>query len=166
MATINSGNFQVMVDASKRMTFPTTPGYCIRNNAQVDNVTGDGTLYTPCIFNTELFDRGSNFAANTFTAPTSGTYLLLVNILTSGAGPGMTDGICYIKTTTTTYSTYLNPTNWTSTNYLSYRVAIIAYMNSGDTAGIEFKVSGAGKTVDYYGEATSAHTNFSGVLLC
>lgn len=61
------------IDSAQRITQPLQPSFSASLSADVANATGDGTAYT-IAFNTEQYDQGSNFAANTFTAPIAGRY--------------------------------------------------------------------------------------------
>ena len=53
------------------------------NSVTDSNVTGAGQLVT-VDFDTEVFDQGSDFASDTFTAPVTGKYNLSMNIRISG----------------------------------------------------------------------------------
>ena len=61
------------LDNAGRVTQIRQPSFSASLSADVANATGDGTAYT-IAFNTEQYDQGSNFAANTFTAPIAGKY--------------------------------------------------------------------------------------------
>lgn len=66
-------NEALRIDSAQRITQPLQPAFSASLSADVVNATGDGTAYT-IAFDTEQYDRGSNFAANTFTAPIAGIY--------------------------------------------------------------------------------------------
>ena len=61
------------LDNAGRVTQIRQPSFSASLSADVANATGDGTAYT-IAFNTEQYDQGTNFAANTFTAPIAGKY--------------------------------------------------------------------------------------------
>lgn len=61
------------IDNAGRITQIRQPSFSASLSADVANATGDGTAYTVA-FDTEQYDQGSNFAANTFTAPIAGRY--------------------------------------------------------------------------------------------
>ena len=61
------------IDNGQRITQPLQPAFSASLSADVANATGDGTAYT-IAFNTEQYDQGGDFAANTFTAPVAGRY--------------------------------------------------------------------------------------------
>ena len=61
------------IDNAGRITQIRQPSFSASLSADVASATGDGTAYTVA-FDTEQYDQGSNFAANTFTAPIAGRY--------------------------------------------------------------------------------------------
>ena len=61
------------IDSAQRITQPLQPSFSASLSADVASATGDGTAYVVAL-NTEQYDQGSNFAANTFTAPIAGKY--------------------------------------------------------------------------------------------
>ncbi|KKL69275.1 hypothetical protein LCGC14_2116590, partial [marine sediment metagenome] len=65
------------------MTSPTQPAFLAYNSESDLDVTGDAT-YVTVDFNTEIFDQGGDFAADTFTAPVDGRYLLATSVLLGG----------------------------------------------------------------------------------
>jgi hypothetical protein len=167
MATNNCCNFEV-VNTSGNQTFPNQPGFAITNNAYVNNVTGDGTLYSPVQMNNELLDRGSNFASNVFTASVAGIYVFSANIMMSGDFSGTHDGICSIITTTKTYSTYFNPAYWAATSgvdVITMRCLIICYMNASDTSKVGIQIDNRAKDLDCNGDGSTFNTTFTGYLL-
>lgn len=67
------------------------------------NVTGDGTVYT-VLFANEDFDVGNNFSASTFTAPSTGKYLLNLILSTSDANNQTFAGTTTIVTNSASYT--------------------------------------------------------------
>ena len=61
------------LDNAGRITQVRQPSFSASLSADQANATGDGTAFT-VPFNVEQYDQGSNFAANTFTAPIAGKY--------------------------------------------------------------------------------------------
>ncbi len=129
------------------------------NNA---NSTGDGTAVT-IIYNTEIYDQGSNYNNSTgvFTAPVTGRYLFNCSCLFDSLL--VTHNVKRIDLVTT---------NRTYTNYEDYALAsqditlnlsVIADMTAGDTATVTVKVSGGTKTVSTAGDVGT--TYFSGSLI-
>lgn len=73
-ASATLGTTNVMrVSTAGDINYPLQPAFSASLSADVANATGDGTAYT-IAFNTEQYDQGGDFAANTFTAPVAGRY--------------------------------------------------------------------------------------------
>lgn len=146
-------------------TYPLQSSFFARLDATVENVTGDGTVYTPHI-NTEHYDQNSDFNTGTytFTAPKDGVYVLIGNVTVTGTTTmGNVDVI--IQTTTIGYYSYIGR-GVTSGDQRS-NCAIVVWMDAADTAYLRIATSGeAGKTDDIYqSNDTLMRTYFCGALL-
>ena len=131
-------------------------------NATASNVTGDTTAYT-ILFNTEVFDIGSNYntGTGTFTAPVTGKYLLTFGVYVNG-GTIISSNIMQIVTTTRTYNAYPAPY---PTGTFTGVISVIADMTATNTAVCKVAASDTGgKIDDVYGDA-SMNTYFQGYLL-
>lgn len=134
--------------------------------SSIPNVTGNGTLYGPVIFDTVVFDQGSDYnnVSGIYTAPISGKYLLsayidLGRVLTTSSQEMFID----IVTTTRTYRiASLNPGPAVNTNNQNVGLggAVIADMSATDTAYVQCLVDTgfSGKAVDVF------NSHFSGGL--
>lgn len=150
-----------------RSEFPRSPWGCafLAFNTVTDaNVTGNGAVYT-CDFNSEVFDLGNDFAADTFTAPKTGVYLLQACVQMEDLAAAMTLGVINLVTSNRTYSGLRG--NWgamrDSGNRLGVSVQAIADMDVGDTAIVQVAVyNGAGDNADVRGHVTALYTFFSG----
>lgn len=141
------------------------PAFLANNASDQLNVTGNGTVYT-CAFGTEIFDQGSNFASNTFTAPYTGRYLLTANISTFNNTNAVTSSIVSIVTSNRTYgfAAYNEAPAipfGVGNAILGRTVSILADMDAADTATITWTASGTTQTIDY-----GAGSYFSGYLVC
>lgn len=134
------------------------------NSAADDNVTGNGAEPT-VDFDTEVFDEGGHFTADTFTPTVTGRYSLATAVKTSG-GTGVL-GTVQLKMNTSNriYSTLWayadeNPTS------MSLTIAIpAADMDANDSVTVTIRITGESSDVlDIAGEA-AATTWFSGVLV-
>jgi hypothetical protein len=160
-------NNVMSVATAGQINYPLQPGFFAYNSATVSNVTGDGTDYT-IIFDTELYDVGSNYnnATGTFTAPVTGKYLFtMVLSLTSIAGTH-TSAVCFIATTTNQYRMFaVNPTAVAITGgNLSFSGSVIVPLTAGQQANCHITVGTTGKTVGVFGNA-NGNTSFSAQLL-
>lgn len=157
---INSG---LTLDSTGRWTSSVQPMFLVGENASPANVTGDLTVYT-VPFDTEVYDIGSNFASNTFTAPITGKYILssTITVITSAI---YTISNIFI---TTTARSYIAPLGGFSLNE-SYGLqsTVIADMTAGDTAYIRIQVGNAAKTIQIQGNtgAGAYATSFCGMLI-
>jgi hypothetical protein len=148
------------VNASGIVTMPAQPAFLATANTQTD-VTGDGTTYT-VLFANEIFDQGSNFASNTFTAPVTGRYFLSARISFYGLLIGHTFQLFSIITSNRSYRT-LNSLATNSFTENGMQVSVLADMDAGDTATVQLEIAGSTKVVDI---DAAVYTDFSGHLAC
>jgi hypothetical protein len=133
------------------------------------NVTGAGTVYT-VQFTTEIYDTGGDYNAGTgtFTASVDGAYLFITAVRNSNGSITAAADTSRVNVVTSNL-TYFNAFSWTNTLDYDDRTQMcmaIAEMDAGDTAIVQFTVTGeAGDTVDIDGNATVATTYFQGQLL-
>lgn len=153
-------NHIVMDGNTGSITQPLQPSFLVTNGTGATDVTGDATVYT-VLWPTEIYDQGSNFASNTFTAPITGRYLLSVSISIAGMLVTHTGRAVKIVTSnrnyTNDYNHLLAETDTTMT------VTCIADMDAADTATITLDVSGSTKVVDVSASGTLNY--FSGSLI-
>lgn len=143
---------------------PNQPAFLCRPSADQTDVTGNSTTAVTLNCGTEVFDIGANLATNTFTAPAAGKYLLTAAVHFTGIDGTATQVAVSIVTSNRTYlrsvtrtGSYGDPENITHT--------VIADMDAGDTAHVEFEVNGmAGDTVDVITN-TDMRTHFAGRLM-
>jgi len=150
----------ILCDDSGRMTNPSQPAFLVTATGQV-NATGNNVTATVA-WGTEIFDRGGNFAANTFTAPITGLYQLNVSVafidITSE-----TDGKISLITSNRTYIAYFNPSTFeTSASYgvATASLSVLADMDAADTVSVTACIVQGTQIVDI-----SAASEFSGFLV-
>lgn len=153
------------------INYPLQPAFVAYNSADDNDVTGDGTVYT-IIFDTEIFDQGSDYnnTTGTFTAPITGRYGFQVGVRLKQLGASHLLGEVLLVTSNRSYQISL-------ANYFSMSAAAVVNgdltingaafsdMDVGDTASISVTVYNSTKTVDVFG-TTSPRTFFSGNLVC
>lgn len=142
------------------ITQPLQPSFLVTNSAAATDVTGDGTAYTTG-WDTEVFDQGSDFASNTFTAPRTGRYLLTATILPQNFLAAHNDRNFKITTSNRVYNMNRNYALAETNNTMT--VTVLADMDAGDTAVVTITISGSTKTIDIIGNATLNF--FSGSLI-
>ena len=138
------------------------PRFLAHNSVTDTDVTGDGTQVTLDV-DTEVYDDGNNFAADTFTAPVTGTYLFTVQLYLTDLDGAAHDITADLITSNRSYRFLVTMnaqmTDWSST------ATVIADMDATDTAYVTCSVGGGAKTVDVVGGATTMGTYFAGFLL-
>jgi hypothetical protein len=119
----------------------------------VTNVTGDGTTYT-IIFNTEIKDQNANYNNSTgvFTAPSTGMYLVNLNVLVAEIGSAHLQLEVNIVTSNRTYQIHnKNPYSVSSSGFCNWPGCAIVDMDASDTLTVTVKVTSGTKVVDVYG---------------
>ena len=147
-------SFGGIVTASAQPAFlATSPGEL--------NITGNGTLAT-LAFTTEVFDQGNNFASSTFTAPVTGKYALFASVTVAALATNHTEQNFQIVTSNRTYRgeyfTYASSCPFTG---FSYKIAVLADMDAGDTAVVKLVISNGSLVVDV---EAGDYSRFSGFL--
>ena len=147
-----------------------TPVFLARLSSTQSNVTGDGTDYTPIIFDTVDGNVGLAYDNTTglFTAPTTQIYVFSFGIDIQGILPAHTE--CSFKITSSSgavaYGFFGNPyvSNYSGELMLS-QTAIMA-LSASDTVQVSLKISNGTKVIDVYGDASGSYnTWFAGYLL-
>lgn len=142
----------ITITDAGELLMPTMPLVLAYNSATDTNVSGDGTVVT-VDFDTEVTDRGADFATDTFTAPVTGAYdcggSILLAEMTAGTHVVQVDLV-------TSNRTYLLANETTPVAAKSYLCTAIGVdMDAADTAFLQLTVSGGAKSVDVFGHATS-----------
>lgn len=149
-----------VMSASGERTMPLQPAVSAYLGTSDSNVTGDGTTYTFGSGNalTEIFDQNNDFATSgTFTAPVTGRYLIILSFrILPSLTSSHTSLVSNIVTSNRTYlCNYINPyAKASSSGYLSINNAVLADMDSSDTATFTLAISGGSKVVDIQGAAS------------
>ncbi len=167
-ATLGTSDAFVMTTAGQ-VTQPLQPCFLAYASSNQDNATGNTNADITVIFGSEVYDIGSNFASNTFTAPVTGKYYLCAQVRVDGLTAAMTSHIFKIKTTARQYDhtmAYLPLATGSVGGAYTYRLEVIADMTAGDTAFVTLNIiDGAGNTADIVGNASVMRTYFCGSLI-
>ncbi len=136
------------------------PAFVVKPNAAQENIA----LNVPVtiVFNTELFDAASNFAANTFTAPVAGKYQLNLILYLKQIDSGATNYRVSIVTTDYTYLVDVDPSKFSADVALwPVCMSVLAWMDAADTAYVAVTQTAGAQQTDI--ENVSY---FSGFLAC
>ena len=166
MTTQALGNNFVNIATTGEVTLPLQCAFSAYLAADKLNVTGNGTIYT-IPFDTELFDRNSDFNTGTgvFVAPVTGIYHLSTSVRFK-SGSNKQTGYCFIyNSTTASYiASQLRAFSVVSNNDMSVNIATNLSLTAGDSIEAGCQVNGsASDDADIL--STSSFTYFCGYLV-
>jgi hypothetical protein len=148
--------------------YPEPIAFFAYNSATRTNQTGNNANAT-VTFDSTLFDIGSNFASNTFTAPIAGIYAFSMGVLLTSIGTGMANILAYIvaPSATTGYGGFSPVAVQSGTSQCGINGATTFSLSAGDTVYVTVQVQGgAGNTAGFFGQAIGpTYTYFCGNLL-
>lgn len=133
---------------------------------------GDTTTYYTVLFDTKVFDQGTNYTTATgiFTAPVTGKYLFMVMCSVEAVSNALTF-YTQGQLVTTARSYFTPPFTHDANNpngFLNINATFLADMSTNDTAS--FAVAGgytaSTNSMGVYGSASPYFTYFSGFLVC
>ena len=113
------------------------------------------------VLGTEVFDIGSDFASNTFTAPVTGKYQLNATFYMLALDTGASFYEFAINTSNRKYSIDFDPNFSGDLTYYAINFNVLADMDASDTSTLTIYQSGGTQQTD-----VSANTTFSGYLVC
>ena len=158
LLTNNTEGFRI--SAAGQVTMPSQPAFSAKASGNQSNIPINAN--TTVLFGTELFDQGSNFASNTFTAPITGRYQLNVNLYAQSVDSAAAYIQIALKTSNRLYY-YIFSTNTLSQDaaYMTFPIAVLADMDASDTAYVEVQLNNTGAAqMDI-----TANSHFSGYLV-
>ena len=149
MVQHNSINTSVIVK-DNQVTRPLQCAFFAQLNADLGNITGDGTVFQiPC--DNVIIDQNSNYDPLTgiFTAPVLGNYILGASINTQGLIPNMSVYCLKCVTSSREYRLVEMGANIPSSASQTLQIAsnIFARMNANDTAYFTIQVAGTSSKV-------------------
>jgi hypothetical protein len=142
------------------------PAFAAHQQANVLNVTGAGTPYSPVLFPSQVYDVGGDWAespGSTFTAPVTGKYVLTSSVRIWGQTTAMTYGLISLVTSNRIWNVYTSTGDVSVTS--GWFISAVADMDATDTCYVTLNVFGeSGDTIDIAG-SMSMSISFSGVLV-
>lgn len=148
------GNTAVSWAGVRLNTSASQPGFLAYNSA-------NDALVSMIDFDAEVYDTGSNFASDTFTAPVTGVYHLCTSVAFSSGGGTPTGAILTIVTSNGSYS--FRDAYAANSTLSSVGGCISVDMDASDTALVTLSVGGTSPTVA--GTGVAQETFFSGRLV-
>lgn len=147
----------IVVDDSGRMTNPSQPCFQVNPTSDQSNIAVGS--WVTVVLGTEVFDVGSNFASNTFTAPVTGKYTLGVSVYFLSIPADAAHFDISIVTSNRTY--YVLRSVEVAIAYKTLVLPVVADMDVNDTAYVQVRQSAGTQQTDI-----GTSTVFSGALIC
>lgn len=151
---------------------PLQPCVIANKSANTTNITGDGTVINPVIFDETLVNVSGSYNTGTgiFTAPVTGLYYVFTELTYSNVGAAHTLGTLTIVTTSLNYNgNHLNPANvMDPTGQFAFNLSAIVSLTATQTIQIASQIGNGGKTITLDGTAIVSgqmQTTFSVFLL-
>ena len=165
----NGGTTGIAVSANGEVTMAAQPAFLAHRGADLENVTGDGTVYPASngiVFNTEIFDQNSDYNNSTgqFTAPVTGKYQINTMIRLLGLTTSHTVMQLNVVSSNRTYTHRISNICAGPLGALPTTMAQLIDMDAADTVHVTVSCAGSSKVVDIQGD-TAPLTNFSGYLV-
>ena len=132
---------RVLIDNDGYVTMPTQPAFLAKPSSNIANLSVSTASNVDIPFGTEIFDLGSNFASNTFTAPVTGKYLLGFEMRLDNIDAATTSYSFYIVTSNRTFSYIFDPDVGNDRLYYTPSYTILADMDASDTAKMQYYVN-------------------------
>ncbi len=142
-------NNVMSVATSGEINYPLQPACLVYNSAQIADITGNGAVYSPIAFNTEIYDQNSDYdnTTYTFTAPVTGRCIATVGILLNGIDVTKTAQMVRITTSNRTY-THNSGSIFNSGGQNHQTMTVDCDMDAADTLVFGCSVGGAVLDVD------------------
>jgi len=157
------GSTGIAIDANGIVSMAAQPLFAAFNSATDANQTGSTDNVT-VDFDTEIFDQNADFASDTFTAPVTGRYSIVAQVLTDGRTSASTTIIMRLTSSNGSWNrNYLMATGTAGENIMT---AEIIDMDASDTVYVTVGVAGeSSDVVGFIGNGTIRYTTFAGALL-
>jgi len=159
-AYIGSWTETMRIDDNGHITMPLQPAFLAKPSSTQSNIaTGTNVQIA---LGTVVFDQGSDFASNAFTAPVTGKYQLNATIYMQAVAAGTGYVEAYINTSNRTYYSIFDPDVFDEqATYWYVHMSALADLDASDTAHISIRVNSGAAQTDI-----STVTQFSGFLAC
>ena len=154
----DSSALAMTIDNSGIVTKPLQPAFMARGVATLNLPVATTTLAF-----SEVFDQGSDFASNTFTAPVTGKYQLQFGLRVGDISTGANWVRATLATSNRDFNTMIiDPARLFSSNpdYFSISMSVLADMDAGDTAVVEWQQNAGSATTNL-----DTDSQFSGYLV-
>jgi len=139
----------LLISPDGEVTKPLQPSFQVTNTGAQNNMSASGANVT-IILDNEIFDIGGNFASNSFTAPITGKYQLNVQVDLTGIDTASSSTRIHLTTSNRAYIVTLDPRQFVAdiAGKYPYAISVLADMDVGDTASVDFAQDGGSAQVD------------------
>ena len=152
-----------IVGATGQITKPYQPAFSVTVAAEQTNIA-TGTDVT-VVWGTEVFDVGSNFASNTFTAPVTGKYQLSVTLRLNNVDSASPYYIVSFFSSNRSYRFIYDSTVFAAdADYWATSLSALVDMDANDTVYVGINQGGGTVQTDVENNAT--YQSFTGYLAC
>ena len=149
------------LEAPSELTMPNQPAFLAVPSSNQNDMTQSTSV--TIAFGTEIFDQGSNFASNTFTAPVDGRYQLSFILRVDQLDKDATYYNFTLTTSNRTYAYLFEPDLASGNDITRFPagISILADMDANDTAFVTMYQLGGSAQTDVISDSY-----FSGYLAC
>ena len=136
------------LDVGGTYTNNTQPAFLALNSGTDNNLAINTDVKIE--FNSEVYDQANNFnnSTDTFTAPVTGKYLLTTQLRLDDIDTAADWVSIRIVTDNREYRRFIDPNFSADLNQFGMNMTVVADMDAGDTAHVEFRQSGGSAQVD------------------
>ena len=158
--SVQAATEALKIDSSGRITAPYQPAFLVTPATTQSNIAASTNV--TIAFGTEIFDVGSNFASNTFTAPVTGKYQLNVNLRLNNVDSAANYYHINLVTSNRVHYSIFDPDFGQDAAYYTIQLSVLADMDANDTASVSIFQSAAAAQTDIH---SGIWSTFSGYLV-
>ena len=155
----NLNNAAIIWDSNKIVSMPGQPAFLVTPSSTQSNIAASDNV--AIAFGTEIYDIGSNFASNAFTAPVSGRYQLNVNLRLNNVDSAAAYYHINLTTSNRVHYSIFDPDFGQDAAYYTIQLSVLADMDANDTAAVSLFQSGGTAQTDIH---SGIWSTFSGYL--
>ena len=157
-----SWRYGMQINNDGIVTKPLQPAFLVGSSG-ITNLAVNAYVTVPWNVS-EIFDIGSNFASNRFTAPVTGKYQLAVSLRVENLDSASQYYILQFTTSNRTYRSIFDPDFGQDNGFWDFNLSTLADMDAGDTATVEIHQASGTAQTDI--NASANWSFFSGYLVC
>ena len=151
------------IDSTGAVTKPLQPAFLAQPSSDISNLNVSGSVNTVLVFAGERFDQNADYNTSNglFTAPVGGKYQLQYTLRLENVDTAVITYDFNIVTSNRTYVNRFDPDYADSDFLITITLSVIADMDAGDTAKIEYYQHAGSSQTD-----VDENSTFSGFLVC